>query len=215
MHKNIKDELILDLNSELDIKLSNQYSLVKANVAISSAVTAYARIHMISFKIDGSCIYSDTDSVFTANKLEDKFIGSELGLMKDELKGLTIKEGYFLGIKKYGYKYLDADNNLVTKSTFAGIEKNSLTFDEIIKLSKGEKLVKEIPVRFYKSFQSLSISINSSHVTICRSLDKPLINNVYLPLHLESRDLEMGWFFNYLKRKILKYIKTLEKFIKF
>jgi hypothetical protein len=84
MLKNIKDELILELNSELEIKFSNHYSLVKVNVAISSAVTAYARIHMISLKIDGSCIYSDTDSVFSGNKLESKFIGSELGLMKDE-----------------------------------------------------------------------------------------------------------------------------------
>ena len=214
MHKNIKDDLIQELNSELDINLSNNYSLVKANVAISSAVTAYARIHMIAFKIDGSCVYSDTDSVFTCNKLEAKFVGSELGLMKDELNGLTIKEAYFLGIKKYGYQYLDKNKNLVTKSTFAGIEKNSLTFDEIIKLSKGEKLVKEIPLRFYKSFQNLSISIDSTHVTICRSLDKPLINNLYLPLHLESKFLEKNWFLNYLKRKIKKYLKLLEKLIK-
>jgi hypothetical protein len=47
MHKNIKDELILDLNSELDINLSNSYYLVKANLAISSAVTAYVRLKMI------------------------------------------------------------------------------------------------------------------------------------------------------------------------
>jgi hypothetical protein len=80
--------------------------------------------------------------VFSGNKLAGKFIGSELGLMKDELNGLTIKEGYFLGIKKYGYQYLDKNNNLVTKSTFSGIEKNSLTFDEIIKLFQGEQLVK-------------------------------------------------------------------------
>jgi hypothetical protein len=51
MHTNLKDELILELNSELDIELSNHYYLVKANVAIASAVTSYARIHMISFKI--------------------------------------------------------------------------------------------------------------------------------------------------------------------
>ena len=49
------------------------------------------------FKIDGSCIYSDTESVVSANKLDAKIIGSELGLamptelMKDELKGLIIK----------------------------------------------------------------------------------------------------------------------------
>jgi hypothetical protein len=128
-HKNIKDDVILELNSDLDIKLTNQYSLVKANVAISSAVTAYARIHLITFKIAGSCVYTDTDSVFISEKLDDKFIGSELGFLKVELPGLIIKEGYFLGIKKYGYQFLDKKNNLVTKSTFAGIEKISLTFD--------------------------------------------------------------------------------------
>ena len=50
MHKNVIDDLILELNSELDINLTNHYSLVKSNVTIASAVTAYARIHMISFK---------------------------------------------------------------------------------------------------------------------------------------------------------------------
>jgi hypothetical protein len=80
MHSNIRDDLILELNSELDIKLSNQYYLVKSNVAIASAVTSYARIHMIPFKIDGSCIYTDTDtdSVFTTKKLDTKFVGNEL-----------------------------------------------------------------------------------------------------------------------------------------
>jgi hypothetical protein len=61
MHTNIKDELILELNSELEIELSNHYSLVNANVAIASAVTSYAIIHMITFKIGGHCLYSDTD----------------------------------------------------------------------------------------------------------------------------------------------------------
>jgi hypothetical protein len=223
MHKNIKDELILDLNSELDINLRNHYSLVleEANVSIASpgGVTAYARIHMISFKTDGSCVYTDTDSVFSGNKLNGNFIGYELGLMKEELNGLSIKEGYFLGIKKYGYKYLDKNNNLVTKSTFAGIEKNSLTFDEIIKLSKGEKLVKEIPTRFYKSFQTLSISIDSTHVTICRSLEKPLINILYLPLHLDlvtanlKNESDKTGVFCYLKGKIIKYVQHLEKIL--
>jgi hypothetical protein len=101
-HTNIRDELILELNSELDIKLSNSYSLVKANVAKSNAVTAYARLHMIPFQMDGFCVYSDTESVFTGKKLDSKFIGSDLGFMKDELKGLILKEAYFLGITKYG-----------------------------------------------------------------------------------------------------------------
>jgi hypothetical protein len=60
--------------------------------------------------------------------LEDKFIGSELGLMKDELKGLTIKEAYFLGINKYGYQYYDRNNQLRTKSVFAGGSKGFFKF---------------------------------------------------------------------------------------
>ena len=185
MHSNIKDDLIIGLNSELDMKLSNYYYLVRANVALASAVTSYSRIHMIPFKIDGSCVYSDTDSVFLTKKLEDLYIGSNLGLMKDELKGLTIKEAYLLGIKKYGYKYLDKNNNLITKSVFAGVQRDSLTFDEIIKLSQGCSLVKEIPLRFYKSLKSLSITINSTCVTISRSLDKELVDNNYIPLHFQ------------------------------
>lgn len=212
MHKNIKDELILELNSELDIniKLSNQYSLVKANVAISSAVTAYARIHMISFKIGGSCIYSDTDSIFTTKKLEDKFIGYEQGLMKDELNDLTIKEAYFLGIKKYGYQYNDRNNQLITNSVFAGIVIYSVTFYEIIKLYIGEKLIKK-PVRFYKSFQNLSITISSTHVTISRSLDKSLNNKIYLPLHLDSTNIKNVGF-KLFKKKNYKILQLYKKY---
>jgi hypothetical protein len=105
----------------------------------------------------------------------------------------------------------DTNNNLVSKSTFACIEKNSLTYDEIKDLSKGDKLVKEIPVRFYKSFQTLSISIDSTRVKFFRSLDKPLIKKIYLPLHLESTSPYKIRFFNYLKRKIIKYIKFLKR----
>lgn len=131
MHKNINDNLITKLKSELDINLSNYQYVVKANVAIASAVTSYARIHMIPFKINSTCIYSDTDSTFTTNELDDKFIGQGSGLMKDELNGLMIKEAYFLGVKKYGYQYIDKQGNLITKTVFAGIIRDSLTFYEI------------------------------------------------------------------------------------
>jgi hypothetical protein len=50
-------------------------------------------------------IYTDTDSIFTTNKLPDNLIGKELGLMKDELNGNVIEKAYFFGIKQYGYTY--------------------------------------------------------------------------------------------------------------
>jgi hypothetical protein len=50
MHKNINYLLVSKLNQELHLNLNNYYQMVKANVAIASAVTSYARIHMIPFK---------------------------------------------------------------------------------------------------------------------------------------------------------------------
>src|SRR5271155_3806077 len=209
MHKNISDDLIDKLNFDLEMKLSNYQYLVNANVALASAVTSYARIHMIPFKVDGSCVYSDTDSTFTTKRLDSIYLGDDLGLMKDELNGLMIKEAYFLGNKKYGYQYEDKNGNLITKSVFAGVKRDSLTFEEIIKLSQGETLVKEVPLRFYKSLKTLSVTIDNTHVSISRSIDKPLINNKYIPLNLSSNNSKSDSFFNYLKRKILTIIKKI------
>ena len=89
-----------------------------SNVAIASAVTAYARIHMIQFKNNENCFYTDTDSIFTDKPLDIKFMGKEIGLMKDEMNGIIINKGLFLGIKKYGYQYLDAEGNLIDTSVY-------------------------------------------------------------------------------------------------
>jgi predicted nuclease of predicted toxin-antitoxin system len=86
---------------------------VKSNVAIASAVTSYARIHMSQFKNNPNfeLFYTDTDSIFVDRELPQDMVGKDLGLMKDELSGGVIKEAYFLGIKQYGYWYLDSGNN--------------------------------------------------------------------------------------------------------
>jgi hypothetical protein len=111
---------------ESAIKSSNR--IVKSNVAIAAAVTAYARIHMIYYKLLPGTVYTDTDSIFTTDTLSENFIGSELGQMKDELNGKVIQEGLFLGLKKYGFWYLDDFNNKIESSVFAGVKRNSLTF---------------------------------------------------------------------------------------
>lgn len=65
----VSDNLNYTIMRELNVKLNSEYksyhSIVRSNVAIANAVTAYARIHMIPFKLNTDCYYSDTDSAFT------------------------------------------------------------------------------------------------------------------------------------------------------
>jgi hypothetical protein len=67
--------------------------------AAAAAVTSYARIHMIPFKLNNNVYYSDTDSIFTDKILDKSLIGSDIAslLMKDELEGCfaKIEEAYF------------------------------------------------------------------------------------------------------------------------
>lgn len=137
---------------------------------------------MIPFKISGKCYYTDTDSVFIEGELPKEFIGKELGLMKDELDGLTIKEAYFLGIKQYGYTYLNNDGKLILKSVFAGVSRDSICFTDIAKLFKGDVLNIKTDARFFKSLVNLSIKIKPINLQIKLENDKQLVNNDYLPL---------------------------------
>jgi len=101
-----------------------------------------ASIAMAPFKLLSGRAYSDTDSIFTTDKLDSSVIGKELGLMKDELEGKLIQEGFFLGIKQYGYWYKDGYSK-IERSVFAGVSRNSLSNNEVPSLLKGETIIKE------------------------------------------------------------------------
>lgn len=156
-------------------------NLVKNNVALASAITAQARIHMMPFKLDPTCAYSDTDSIFTKDMLGqlDSLIGSDIGMFKDELAGQTIDQAIFLGIKQYGYTFSGGD-----RSVFAGVERNSLSFSDVQHLAEGGVLQRATGPRFYKSFNSLNIRIKQDmQISIKGSNNKRLIGNKYLPIN--------------------------------
>ena len=185
----ISDNLNTAIINQLNIKLNSDFksfqSPVLSNVAIASAVTAYARIHMIPFKLNTDCYYTDTDSIFTKTKLNPSQIGNDLGLMKDELDGKLIKEAYFLGIKQYGYSYIEPlGGETVNKSVFAGVTRNSLSLMEIKQLHLGGKINKTISSKFFKSFTNLSIKIKDINLTISANREKELKGNVYHPIHI-------------------------------
>lgn len=209
LHANMDNNILSKLNLELELKLSNSVNFeVKSNVALASAVTAYSRIHMLSFKLIDDVLYTDTDSIFTSKKLEDSFIGKGLGLMKEELNGIIIKEAYFLGVKQYGYYYIDNNKKIKEKSVFAGVPRYSLTFNEIKSIFYGDQINKKISLRFYKSFKDLSINIKSDlEMILTRSNDKKLVNNEYIPFNINKLNHDNLTLFNKLKNKILKVLK--------
>jgi hypothetical protein len=208
---NIDVNLLKSINIDLEIKTKNNLTSVNTNVSIASAITSYARIEMMQYKLDYDVFYSDTDSIFTTDKLPDNLIGSELGMMKDELEGCVIKEGYFLGIKQYGYRIVDKSWNSKEFSVFAGVKRNTLSFKDIIDLHSGKEVVVTNESRFYKSLTTLSISILPSKSILRRNNDKILLNNVYHPIHITSTSPSNLVVF-YLKRMLRLFNKFLNPF---
>ena len=99
---------------------------------------------------------------------------------------IEINEATFLGIKQQGYTF-EKDNKLIDKSVFAGIPRDSLTYEQIVELSEGKTLESTSKLRFYKSFSSLNIKIKEISVKIKRSNDKKLVGNKYMPTHVNVR----------------------------
>lgn len=107
-----------------------------------------------------------------------------MGDFKDEMNGLIIQEGVFLGIKQYGYWYFNKDGERVVKTVFAGVKRDSLTFDQILDLKNNKQITVKNDNRFFKSLNDLNIKIKSTFTNIKQNNDKILVGNEYLPKHI-------------------------------
>lgn len=87
--------------------------------------------------------------------------------------------------------------------------KNSLSFNDIIKLVNGEKIIREIPIRFFKSLKNLSINIKPTKITITANSNKKLINNIYLPLHIINLNHKLD-----NRSKLIKFINKIKLYLK-
>jgi len=217
MSSNLNYELINEIKDETNLDLITSFRMIKSNVAIAAAVTAYARMEMMELKLlliklGIKLYYTDTDSFFVDKELPSYLIGDDLGQLKDELSGGWIKKGYFLGVKKYGY----LDDNNKTHSIFSGVERNSLTFNEIEQIAKGVSLTKPSTAKFYKNINNLNIIIKESlQTTISYNTRKTLLNNKYLPIRINIKFLiKIDFYFRTIKNKILNLINKFDN-IKF
>lgn len=185
---NINYKIINELNMKLDNKIKEfNYNSIKSNVAVAAAVTAYARMKMIDFKMssDFNILYTDTDSIYTDKPIPKHLIGNEIGLFKNELEGKAInniiKEAIFIGNKQYIYKYIDLKGKDITVSKFSGIERNKLTWNQFELVAQGIELNIKEKNKFIRSYQNLTMRIKSTYKKISNSNSKTLVNNLYIP----------------------------------
>jgi hypothetical protein len=200
----------------------NNFTIVKSNVAIASAVTAYARCEMIKYKCtEGvNVYYSDTDSIVTDKPLPTS---SEIGGLKNEMikhDAEQISEGYFIGVKEYALKIINKKGEETIFTTFAGVKKNSLTWNQILQIVNGETVIVKSYNRFYRSFHALTVKIkNEVDIKIKANPNKVLKDNDYLVptvhefnhpyLENSSNDSEVNILFNKFKQFMAKYLKIV------
>ena len=110
--------------------------VTKSNVAIASAITAYARISLTNHMMDpdNPVFYHDTDSIVLQHPLPDQAVGIELGQMKLEY---TVKAGVFAGPKLYALQ--TGGGKEVVKAK--GYGSAGINFASLASLNQGVSLV--------------------------------------------------------------------------
>ena len=149
VNQDICDSLSVDYKEAvLNSLINKEYKedpFKDVSIAIASAVTAYARIHMNKVKLDildkgGLIYYSDTDSIVTNKALDPSEIGPELGLFKLEYQ---VKRGNFISSKTYclalneatPIKVKGVDHYTLIKAK--GVNNHKLSEQDFIYLYKG------------------------------------------------------------------------------
>lgn len=106
----------------------NSKAHMNVSISIASAVTAYGRIAIHKFKLiaGDDLYYTDTDSIFTKKPLPNRYVGTELGQMKLEYKGI-IEKGIFLAPKLYAL--ILSDGSQVVK--IKGVNSPLVRFEDL------------------------------------------------------------------------------------
>jgi hypothetical protein len=111
----------------------------------------------------------DTDSIILTYPLDDKFIGSSLGLFKLEH---VIQEGFYL-TKKF-YMLVTKDNQIIIKAK--GINNNNnnlLNYNTFLELFKGIT-IKFPLILFKKNYKTLEVQFIKTHKEIKGLEDKEI-----------------------------------------
>ena len=139
------------------------------SVAISSAVTAYSRIHMSNFKnLDNITLYyTDTDSVDFDKPLSEDLIGKQLGKLKLEN---VFKEAVYLAPKVYGA--LIIKNKKYKEYVRVKGLKNPVMYKELLPLLNKDYKISVKNEKWYKSWKKANIIIKDDIYTLMATENK-------------------------------------------
>lgn len=144
------------LVSYQDDTKKNNYN---ASIAISSAVTAYARIDMseILVRYPYNIYAIDTDGVKMDVDLDPKYLSdTELGKMKHEY---TAIKGIFIAPKVYGVLLKNPDTNDITEIVKVKGLKSHVPFEDLEKLLNKDHFQEYTHEKFYKELSLSTIII--------------------------------------------------------
>ena len=94
---------------------------------------------------------------------------------------ILVDRAYFIGIKQYGYTYKDQDGNKQDKSIWAGVTRDTIPFEIIESIAKGNTHKVLAENRFYRDLVNLNILIKDVEITLKDNKEKILLKNNYLP----------------------------------
>lgn len=132
----------------------------------------------------------------------------------------TISEAYFIGPKEYALKIFNKENEEIVFTTFAGVKKDYLTWDQILQIVKGETIEVKSYNRFYRNFKNLTVRVKDEvEIKIKANPNKILKDNDYLAptvhefnhpyLENSSNSSEVNILFNKFKQFMAKYLKII------
>jgi hypothetical protein len=148
-----------DINTLLD----GHKETHNVSIAIASAITAYARIHMSQFKNNSNfnLYYSDTDSIYIDSPLPKELVNSKiLGKMKLEN---IINKAIFLAPKVY---YLETDDNKVIYKVKGLSHEIELTKNDFESLLYKDAFLEKNQTKWKKHIEEGNISVINQLYTL-------------------------------------------------
>lgn len=156
----LEDYYLIEIKDSDEIIVDNEKSTHNINVAIASAITAYARVHISQFKNNPDFIlyYTDTDSIYIDRPLPDHLVNDKiLGKMKLEN---IVEKAIFLSPKVYCLNTID--NELIYK--VKGLKHNiKLTMKDFENLLYKNTIIEKSQTKFIRN-------LDKGHIELLKQL---------------------------------------------